>query len=347
MQSSQIAAYYTLPEAYEENGSLRQKERSITVEVERYKTVNFWFSVLEKYGYAAFSLIKTVKVGKYGAFYDFVASVPEVNQLIQVNIVGTNFRVSRVSVKKSQENQSHEATFLMYQSKQANPSSNRLYELLKIMSCIQYNLFNKISPNAQNQLVFSYSPLSTKATNTELKAYKEPFIKFNMTIEKPQVVSAKGAFDMNTKFVAYEKRQTKKKGIVPCDTEFVPIEKTITMDTLTSEITELSIAMNANIDMSNVHIPLSRVGYVSFKALVRSLVYFKNLHPPQTNVTIDRKSEMFNDLMTMSRTANDDYADTDDEGDEGDTNIVYNGVSKRVVAFDSRDSALNALDDFQ
>lgn len=326
-----IAKYYELPEEYSEGGSARDKDCQVTVETGIYKTVNFWYSVLKKYGYGVFEIVYTGKVGKYGKYLDFVANISEISTPIYVDIAGRNFIMSNISVSSEKEEGLRDISFLMYNSKQSSKSGNDLFRLMHILSCIQFNLYCKFAPHSMNQLVFSYSPYSTKETNISIKPRVEPFIKFSMTIDKPIFEGRNGKYDMNTIFVAYEERtKTKKSGLVPCGTEFVPITKKMTIDTLQKEITEGSIAMNASIDMSNMYFAYSCLGYLSFKAQVRNLVYFRNPRPPKVNVTIDSKSEMYNDLVNMA------HGNSDEETDEDATSSIDmttdNGLSKRVRA---------------
>lgn len=292
MQSLQLQPFFELPQVN------RNPDLNLNVEENRYKTESFWFSLIAKYGPDVFTFVDTGKKGKYGSYYAFVAKFTYEGKdyVIPVNIKSKEFVMSRIGSKnRNHDNDAHEVSMLFYKSKQ-NKLKSRLFELMQYLSCVQYKLFRELFPNAMNPLVFSYTPISTKASNTEVKTHKEAFIKFNMSLDKPLVKATTGTYDMNTQFVRYDVNKKNK---------IIPSHSKITLENLKEQITELSVAIEANIDMSNVHIPLSKIGYVSFKAIVRQLSFFRNEHPPIDHIVIDENTDIFAELMALSKTEDD------------------------------------------
>lgn len=285
----QLTEFFKMPEIQ------RKPDEVLVIEPERYKSYQFWMTVITKFGTECFKFVKQDKTTKFGTYYNFIAEfeLDGVKHTIPVNVKAKNFVVNRVSARAAEgtdQTKYIEGSFLMYKSQQTTVRAHLVYNLLHLLSCIQYKLFCETFPSSMNQLTFSYSPISTKATNTTIVPHKEPFIKFSMSINKPKVTTTKGTFDMNTKFTRYELGNGK----------FDPIPVTVTADNIADQITDGSLVQQADVDLSNVHIPTSRVGYVSFKANVRSLVYCKNEFAKTTHKEINSDDDMFAEMIRIT-----------------------------------------------
>ncbi len=288
---SPIAKFYELPQMK------RNPDQAINFEQSRYKSVDFWMSILERFGPDVFFLRKLDKTTKYGQYYEFAAkfTYESVEHTIPVNIEAKNFVLGRASARKPTPDTSGDASFIIYKSHQTKEQGKRMFDLFHILSCIQYSLIYKLQPNNQNQLVFPYCPLSTSSKVTVPTPYKEPLIKFCLTLDKANATTQSGVYDLNTKFVKY---QFTGKGR---SNGFVPSHLEISADSIQGELTQGTIITSSDIDLSNVHLPNKMFnGYVSFKATVRQMAFVKNEIPSVKFNDISDDSDIFNELIKLT-----------------------------------------------
>lgn len=286
--------YYSMPDIK------RDANIELVIEQTRFKSAKFWSTVITKFGVDVFKLVKTDKANQYGSYYMFAADLPIATptetqpasgardavlaQVIPVNVKLSNTIMSRASVRKD------DVSLLIYKSKQTREDAKLGFDVIQMLSCIQYKLCT--TQFAHDKLVFPYTPLSTKATNTGLVPHKDPFIKLCVSVGVAPITTPKGTFDMNTVFTKF----------IPDSGKFCPSKINLDLNTVVTELTDGSIGKNMHLDLSNVHIPTGVTSYVSFKASLRDLQYVHNPNGKSDCAEVHEDDEMFAEMMALSNT---------------------------------------------